>query len=289
MILSKPGEAFDYNGYKYVVGEEVIGTSKSEYENLIGHIIEIRADGDAETENETPDIYCRFDSPVSPYEIQRLEHTFSALYGQPKKLCDLPLDCVIMAPEMIYPTKNYSEHPASVPVYLLKEQWADKGENDCAFRIYLDKQEAKYNFFKTLAELFKYGDAVPNDTNDMECDCGAGLYRVWAADDYINFHYEIRIEKRQLKIPRRVFDSVGMEWYRECKNEDFNDRLDEMADGGSITEDQHKKLRSCRCAAELIDYELGHNSEYWTSYQTCVSEAIRKLLHKEERSVCHEV
>lgn len=81
MTINRIGASFVYKGVKYVVGEEVIGTDQSEYRNLIGNITEIRDGEDKETENDTPDIYCSFDPPVSPYDIQELEKTFSDLYG----------------------------------------------------------------------------------------------------------------------------------------------------------------------------------------------------------------
>ena len=80
MILNKAGQTFEYEGKSYMVGAEIIGTDESEYEGLIGTIIEIRDGTDKETENETPDIYCRFYKPVTPYEIHKLEKRFSDLY-----------------------------------------------------------------------------------------------------------------------------------------------------------------------------------------------------------------
>ena len=58
MIFNKIGQVFYDENRKLIIGEEIIGTDQSEYQNLNGHIIEIRADEDHETENETPDIYC---------------------------------------------------------------------------------------------------------------------------------------------------------------------------------------------------------------------------------------
>lgn len=105
MILQNKGNEFYYEGVKYVVGEEIIGTSQSEYENLVGYITEIRDGEDKETENDTPDIYCSFEAPISPHDIKKLEDVFSDLYDQPKVLDEICLDMVIMAPAMIIPTR----------------------------------------------------------------------------------------------------------------------------------------------------------------------------------------
>lgn len=103
MILKKQNEEFCYEGKRFYVGQRIIGTNRSEYEGLFGTILEIRDGLDKETENETPDICCSFDKPLMPHEIEHLEKVFTGLYGEPKKIEDICLDQVIMAPEMIAP------------------------------------------------------------------------------------------------------------------------------------------------------------------------------------------
>ena len=40
MLLDKVGEAFYYEGKKYVIGEQVLANDASEYEGLFGRILE---------------------------------------------------------------------------------------------------------------------------------------------------------------------------------------------------------------------------------------------------------
>lgn len=101
MILNKPGSMFECGGTIYCIGDEIIGTSESEYEGLRGSIYEIRTGVDQETENDTPDIYCSFEVPTLSEDIKKLEAYFSELYGEEKTIDDITLDCVIMAPSMI--------------------------------------------------------------------------------------------------------------------------------------------------------------------------------------------
>lgn len=145
MTINRIGASFVYKGVKYVVGEEVIGTDQSEYRNLIGNITEIRDGEDKETENDTPDIYCSFDPPVSPYDIQELEKTFSDLYGEPKKLEDIILDCVIMAPSMITPTRELKAGDHTLSVYAVQQDWSVDGERDCSTDAYLDYTKENLN------------------------------------------------------------------------------------------------------------------------------------------------
>ena len=91
MILLNKGETFQYDGITYTIGEQIAANNQSEYEGLVGVIIEIRDGDDKETENDTPDIYCQFDIPVLPEDRIELEKRFSSLYGEEKSIEDIPL------------------------------------------------------------------------------------------------------------------------------------------------------------------------------------------------------
>ena len=101
MLINRTGESYTCGEGTFTIGEKIYANENSEWEGLLGYITEIRTDGDKETENETPDIYCSFEVPAIPEDIRELEERFSDLYGEPKAIEDIPLDLVIMAPEMI--------------------------------------------------------------------------------------------------------------------------------------------------------------------------------------------
>lgn len=127
MLINKPGAKFLYNGITYRVGDVIIGSDQSEYAGLIGSIFEIRDGSDKETENDTPDIYCSFDPPVLPTDIEKVEAVFSDLYGTQKILDDICFDMVIMAPEMITVP---GQSKKSIKLYILSEDWAANGGTD---------------------------------------------------------------------------------------------------------------------------------------------------------------
>lgn len=116
MLINKTGAEFQYNGMAFKIGERIIANSQSEYSGLIGHILEIRDGEDKETENETPDIYCEFDVPPLPYDVKALEKHFSELYGETKKIDEIPLDCIIMAPEMLDTMTTIQENQEKIIV-----------------------------------------------------------------------------------------------------------------------------------------------------------------------------
>ena len=77
MIITKPKAEFLYEGETYRIGATVIANEKSAYEGLVGEICEIRTGEDKETENETPEIFCRFEPPKLYADITELEKRFS--------------------------------------------------------------------------------------------------------------------------------------------------------------------------------------------------------------------
>ncbi len=103
MILNKPKQEFTYEGQTFYIGQKIVATEASPYDGLFGTIWEIRDGEDKDTKNETPEIYCHFERPQMPCDIEQLEEKFSRLYGEEKSIDDICLDCVIMAPEMIEP------------------------------------------------------------------------------------------------------------------------------------------------------------------------------------------
>lgn len=102
-MIAKPGEIFSAGGKSFTIGGEVWANDNSRYAGLLGIVTEIRDGEDKETDNDMPDIYCCFQAPVNEDFIKELEDRFSGLHGTPKALGDIPLDSVVMAPDMLEP------------------------------------------------------------------------------------------------------------------------------------------------------------------------------------------
>ena len=103
MQINKSGETFIANGRIFTIGGIVWANNGSDYCGLFGRITEIRDGADKETDNEGPDIYCDFDIPEKDYMVRQIEDRFSKLYRMPKRIDEVPLDSVVMAPEMLEP------------------------------------------------------------------------------------------------------------------------------------------------------------------------------------------
>ena len=156
MIINRTGTEYEYNHHYYKIGETIIATEESEYAGLVGAIYEIRDGNDKETENDTPDFYCAFEPPVLPQEVEELEQVFSALYGIPKKLEDISLDMVIMAPEMIRPYHAVQNSGYTTDIWIVMEDWAINDMCDSDTHLFSNRESAELHLRRLINEFFTY-------------------------------------------------------------------------------------------------------------------------------------
>ena len=102
MVANKAGESIEFDGVTYTVGATVTVCKGSDYDGLVGKIIEIATDDDMDTDNEAIDIYCDFEEPTDPVIIEKLEKRFSYIYDAPRTMADICLDGIVMAPDEIF-------------------------------------------------------------------------------------------------------------------------------------------------------------------------------------------
>ncbi|MCB6416611.1 hypothetical protein LI221_16385 [Faecalimonas umbilicata] len=200
MIIKEPHAMYSYENVTYIIGDFIVGTPESEYEGLYGVITEIRDGNDQETENETPDIYCRFEAPVLPYDIEELGKRFSELYQCPKKLEDISLDSVIMAPSMIVPLQPFHGNK-QVTLYIIHEDWAVDGEYDYCVTPFMDYQSAKFNLCQKLTEEKQCGCiSVWEDNEDLIVNTDKDFYECYQNDRYFENHYKIFLDTNTISL-----------------------------------------------------------------------------------------
>lgn len=276
MILNRHGAEFQYEGVIYRIGDCIIGTEESEYAGLNGVIFEIRDGEDKETDNDTPDIYCSFDAPVLPSDIEELEKTFTELYQEEKHLDDIILDYVIMAPEMIM----VKEQPRkSIKVYVLTEDWSVDGDHGRATRICSSLWEAKAHLNSALADEIKSGcisDWIGK--SDYMTETSELSYEGWVEGRYMEFHYAISIDEMELSLTPAIIGDVGRTYMESCRYEDFASQVAEWDEVGELSEQDYQKFLADKRVPDMIDKNLG--DYYWESYWEAVSEAAHTLLRE---------
>lgn len=198
MVIKRTGDSFQYKNVAYTIGQRIFANGQSDWEGLFGVITEIRTDGEKETENETPDIYCSFDVPVLPADVKELEERFSSLYREPKKQEDISLDEVIMAPEMIEPLEPWTDRKKK-PVWAVVIDWSCHGEHGHLEEICTDYLDAKRKLTEYLAEEFDNSTLLQWQSDDRYAIVSEkDSYECYKKEDYQNNHYHICLERKDL-------------------------------------------------------------------------------------------
>lgn len=208
MIANQANQKYEYLGVAYAIGAAVMATEASEYRGLYGTITEIRDGADRETENDAPDIYCCFEPPLFPKEIQELEQRFTELYQSPKKLDEITLDMVIMAPEMVRVISADPSVCKTCKVYLLTMQFTTSWDSGCITELYADYGMARFAMLKGIREEQAEGcvkDWAERDA--LEEKYCTDFYEAWHRDEYFEKHFTASIEKLSLTLPQRIIEA----------------------------------------------------------------------------------
>jgi len=271
MIINRPGAEFIYDGTSYKIGDRIIGTSESEYEGLYGSIFEIRDGEDKETENETPDIYCSFEEPVLPHQIKKLEEIFSELYQEPKKLEDITLDYVIMAPEMVRVILP-DPKPLTQTIYSVQEEWADRGEYGSSIsQAYTSEESALQFMMKQFREEMEDGLV-----SQMRCDkkfveeSYDDSYECFIDGEYFENHYRIHIISQQIIVTPAFVREMAEIYHLSMFTEDFESMLEQEDD---ITPEKRAWLMA---QPEIID-KISTSFENYDSFWECYWDVFRDI------------
>lgn len=208
MIINKDGMRYTYNGTTYTVGAAVMATEASEYQGLCGIITEIRDGVDRETENDTPDIYCCFEPPLFQEEIRELEQRFTELYQSPKKLDEITLDMVIMAPEMVRVISADPKECKACELYLLTTHCTTNLDSSSFTELYADYDAGRFALLQSVREEQQDGCVKDWAAKDaLEEEYCTDFYEAWHRDEYSEKHFTASVEKLSLTLPQRIIEA----------------------------------------------------------------------------------
>lgn len=270
MIYDIPGDEFIYEGVTYRVGAEIVATDGSDYAGLNGFIREIRTDEDRETDNETPDIYCYFDPPCLPRDIENLEERFSQNYGEKKSVDDITLDLVIMAPDMLLVPSSSRK---TIEIYVLEEDWAANDDYGQSTAVFSDYFEAKAKLNVLLKEEFTLGCLLDwKDRSDYQFDANDDSYEGWIDGEHASSHYSIAVKKLTLNLTNHIYGTLGRDFIDLCRIEDFVEQIESWEEVGRLSDELYREMIADKTIPERIHSKLSKNDGYWEHYWESVSE-----------------
>ena len=275
MIINKQGEAFEYEGKKYIVGEDIYATESSYY-GLIGIIKEIRTDADMETDNEEPEIYCDFYEPVLQADKERLQKEFNSdLYA---------LDGIIMAPSMIVPIReghcNGKENFGKI--YLLQEDWSYDGDGQEVNSMAFTNIESALMFLRyRLYQEAEDGSISSYQNNEtMQVDEGNDWYEIYLEGFYNDDHYNIRIVELPLAMSESYFKLMIHKMLPIERRSHLIDQLEQWDESLRLTNEQYNAVINDPMLSTLIGKKLADNDVYWEIYWRSVAEVASDLIAK---------
>lgn len=280
MIINRVGAKYHYNGVTYTVGDQIIANAESEYEGLFGTITEIRDGDDRETENDTPDIHCEFMPPFDADEIKALENRFSCLYRQEKKLEDIILDYVIMAPEMIV-ILTPAHETRIFPVFEIREEWISDDDAGVSIEYAFDEKMAKRHLTQMVNEE-KSGGLVPEWIGKPEFRvCSTSLYyEAWLDGEYCGNHYKAFVTRHELCMSHELFEAIGKTYLDMLLRKHFAEQIEDWEELEDMTEDDVAKMVASPKVPQRIRKQLEQNGSLIESYWESVSEAAFALVNK---------
>lgn len=280
MIINRAGAQFVYEGITYTIGDKIFSNDTSDFRGLFGYIKEIRTGDDRETDNDTPDIHCYFYPPFEPEAIAELESRFSTLYRSPKRLEDIALDEVIMAPDMIQViTSAKSTH--MITAFRVEESWVIKGEPGMEVTPALDEMQAKQRMAELIHNESTEGCILEwRDDPQFEVEITPTFYECWLRDEYCENRYKVKITPIHMCISEELFESLGRKYVDSILRKHFAEQIEDWEELEGLTDEQIAEMIASPNVPTRIKKQLEGNGYLIESYWESLSEAAFDLVKK---------
>ena len=267
MKYNKSGEMFFYEDKMFIVGEEVYATD-CDYAGLLGRITEIRTGEDKDTENEGPDIYCSFYSPILKQD--------AALLSKMRLSCeDLSLDLVIMAPEMLIPTREVGAGLPKMKVYAVIEDCIVDGEEHPTKRLFADPKHAEI-VMRQLIHRERESGCISEWKNKhffVEEQYSEQYYTAYYKNEYCFNHYTIYVEEVELSLSVLFAEQM----LPVCLGMKFREDVAEQIMPWEITEEARRTSLNDPNLYAMVASSLQKNERYQEEYAEVIAEVAHKL------------
>lgn len=267
MIYNKNGDMFFYEDKMFIIGEEVFA-SESDYAGLLGKITEIRTGDDKDTENEGPDIYCSFRTPIFR---QDAEFVRKMKFGNE----ELSLDLVIMAPEMLTPTRYVGDGLPTVTVYAVVEDCMIDGEDHDDTRLYSDKKHAEIVIRQSIEKEresgciagWRYSPLLVEEQYD-------DLYfTAYYKNEYCFNHYTVYLREMELSLANPLMETL----FPLCLAMKYREDIAEQIESWNIPEVVKRTSINDPNLYYRVQSALSDKEYYKVEYSEAISEVAHKL------------
>ena len=267
MIYNKNGEMFFYEDKMFIIGEEVFA-SESDYAGLLGRITEIRTGEDRDTENEGPDIYCNFQPPILNQDAELVS---KMRFGNE----DLSLDLVIMAPEMLMPTRYVGNGLPTVKVYAVVEDCMIDGEDHGETMLFSDKKHAEIVLRQSIQKERENGCIAGWQSSKLfiEEQYNDLYFTAYFKNEYCFNHYTVYLQEMEL--------SLSMPFVKEmkpiCLAMKYREDIAEQIEPWDIPETVRRTAINDPSLYIRVQSALSGKELYKEEYSEAISEVAHSL------------
>lgn len=282
MILKNKGEGCYFGDTYYAVGDEVIATGESSYKGMIGIILQICDGEDKETDNDTPDIYCKFEEPKLKAHKEDAIYRLSKLWNGTIKLEDANVAQAVVAPSMIVPLRDYEGKDSIEKVYLLVEETCVDGDVSISFDVFSDKEEAHNHLEIELRADMEEGMLHSiQDPEDYEIEESADSYECYLKGFYTEWHYSIRIVEYNLNVSKGFIEAVGKRYIHQIFADDFEAQVEPWDEFADFTDREYAAFIHNPEIPNRIREELRSDENFMSEYIGAVCEIAHKIVDEE--------
>lgn len=264
MIYNQYGQLFFYEDKLFMVGEEVYSIENGWY-GLLGVINEIRTGDDRDTENEGPDIYCSFRKPALMRDKPRI-------LGMGE---DVNLDLVIMAPEMLIPTRLVDTTLPKKTVYALIESSVLDGTKHRDIKLYADLKHAEICLRKAIEKEREDGCIRDWLTTKLyvEESSEENSFRAYLKNEYCFNHFNIYIIELELSLSEPFVN----EMLPTCLGMKYREDIAEQIEPWDYPEPVKRTAINDPSIYMRVQMALEGKNLYNEEYSEAISEVAHKL------------
>ena len=227
-----------------------------------------------------PDIYCDFIKPPFKDEIKILEENFSKWYGTKKKLEDLNLDGVIMAPCMIEQADKSTTSKDVIKIYLLTEDWAFDGDEGIETAAFTDFDEAKLQMRLKMYKERREGCVETwLDDEDFVEENSETSYEAYIEGYHCESHYTLTIKPVKLPISENIVGDLNFMLRHRNIFIDFRNQVEDWDELLELSEEEYERFINDSTIPYRVTRDLEHaREEDLDRYHEAISEVAHELL-----------
>lgn len=282
MIISNPGEVLQLYGTRYIIGDEIVATFGSEYEGLIGKIVEIRSYEDKISGDKTmlPDICCAFNKPMMDVNKEKIKEKASKMLGREIEFEDINFDYVPLSYNVIVPLSAYKEWEYSQTVFVLTEDWAKDYEHGTSTKTF-NSLNAAQMYFEILLKKEKESGMLSNLGDEgYVMEISETSFEYYMDGFEATWHYSLYIEEQKIDCSRDAMANLLEQGLRRQIRSDILMCIAHWDGVDKLSDDEYEIIEKCTELPEKSYDQWKCDEYFWDAYNESIEIIANRLANE---------